>query len=80
MWESGFKRGSTFFMERKSAGGCLYGSELKKCFDYFLGKPQDLLIIRKFVRKMKGSKHKIVNGQNFEKAANLEPYLRFLQF
>ena len=38
------------------------------------GKAQDLLLIQKFVRRMKGSKRKIVNGQIFEKAANLGPY------
>ena len=34
-------------------------------------KPKDLLLIRKFVRRMRVSKSKIVNGQIFEKAANL---------
>ena len=38
-----------------------------------LYEPQDLLLFRKFVRRMKGSKRKIVNGQIFEKAANLGP-------
>ena len=42
----------------------------------FILKPQDLLPIPKFVRRTKGSKHKIVNGQIFEKAANLGPYLK----
>ena len=32
---------------------------------------RDSLLIRKFVRKMKSSKRKIVDGQLFEKAANL---------
>ena len=36
-----------------------------------IDKPQDLLIIRKFVRRKKGSNGKIVNSQIFEKAANL---------
>ena len=36
-------------------------------------KPKDLLLIRKFPRIIKGSKHKIVNGQIFERAANYEP-------
>ena len=36
-------------------------------------KDKDLLLIRKFVRRMKGSKRKIVNGQIFEKAANIWP-------
>ena len=35
------------------------------------GKPRDLLLIRKFARRMKGSKRKIVDGQIFEKAANI---------
>ena len=35
-------------------------------------KPKDSLLIRKFVRRMNGSKRKIVNGQIFEKAANPE--------
>ena len=30
-------------------------------------KPQNLLLIRKFVRKMKESKRRIFNGQIFEK-------------
>ena len=34
-------------------------------------KPRDLLLIQKFLRRMKGSKCKIVNGQIFETAANL---------
>ena len=34
-------------------------------------KPKDLLLIRKFVRGIKGSKRKRVNGEIFEKAANL---------
>ena len=38
-----------------------------------LDKAKDLLLVRKFVRRMKGSKHKQVNGQIFEKAANLWP-------
>ena len=33
-----------------------------------------MLLIQKVVRRMKGSKRKIVNGQIFEKAANLWPY------
>ena len=36
-----------------------------------IGKPQELLLIQKFVRRMKGRKCKIVIGQIFEKAANL---------
>ena len=39
-------------------------------------KPHDLLLIRKFVRRMKGSKCKIVTGQIFVKARNFGPYLR----
>ena len=35
--------------------------------------PQDLLLIRKFVRGTKDSKCKIVNGRVFEQAANLWP-------
>ena len=38
---------------------------------------QDLLLIRKFVRRMKGVKYKTGNGQMFEKAANL--WLLFLR-
>ena len=38
------------------------------------GKPKDLLLIRKFVRRTYGSKLKTVNGQIFKKAANLWPY------
>ena len=34
----------------------------------------DLLLIRKFVRRMKGTKRKIISGKVFEKAANLGPY------
>ena len=37
-------------------------------------KPGDLLLIRKFIRRMKRSKRKIVYGQIFEKAANLWAY------
>ena len=36
-------------------------------------KPKDLLLVRKFVRRMKGGKVKIVNGQIYEKAANIRP-------
>ena len=39
-------------------------------------KPQDLLLIWKFVRKMKGSKRKMVNRQIFEKAENLKAHLQ----
>ena len=38
-----------------------------------LSKPQDLLLFRKFVLKMRSSKLNIVNDQFFEKAANLWP-------
>ena len=38
------------------------------------GEAQDLLLNQKIVRRMKGIKHKIVNSQIFEKAANLGPY------
>ena len=31
--------------------------------------------MRKFVRRKKGNKLKIVNGRNFEKAPNLGPYI-----
>ena len=45
-------------------------------FEVFsLSKPKDLLLIQKFVRRMKGADCKIVNGQISEKAANLGPYL-----
>ena len=37
-------------------------------------KRPDLLLILKYVRRMKGSKRKTVHGQIFEKAANLWPY------
>ena len=39
-------------------------------------KPKDLLLIRKFVRRRKGSKRKIVHGQIFERAANLGLYYK----
>ena len=35
-----------------------------------------MLPIRKFVRRKKGRKNEIVNGQIFEKAANLWPYFK----
>ena len=38
-------------------------------------KPQDFPLIWKFVRRMKGSKRKTLNGQIFEKASNLGPFL-----
>ena len=38
-------------------------------------KTKDLLLNRKFVHRMKGSKRKTVNGRIFEKAANLWPFL-----
>ena len=37
-------------------------------------KPQELLLIRKFVRRIKDSKCKSVDGKIFEKAANLGSY------
>ena len=37
--------------------------------------PKDLLHIRVFVSRMKGSKRQIINSQIFEKAANLWTYL-----
>ena len=37
-------------------------------------KPHDLLLAQKFVRRMKGSKFKIVNCQIFKTAINLGPY------
>ena len=40
-----------------------------------LVKPQDLLLIRNFARIMKRINRKIENGQVFEKAKNLGPYL-----
>ena len=40
----------------------------------FRGKADDLLPILKFVRRMKGSKCKIMHGQMFDKAANLRAY------
>ena len=39
-------------------------------------KPQDLLLFRKFVRRTRGSKRKIVNGQIVIKALILGPLLR----
>ena len=39
-----------------------------------LFKPHGLLLIRKCVRRMKGSKRKLVISQIFKKAANLEAY------
>ena len=36
-----------------------------------LNKAKDLLLILKFVRRMKGRKRKIVDGQILERAANL---------
>ena len=36
-------------------------------------KPKDLLLIRKFVRRMMDNNRRNVNGQIFEKAANLVP-------
>ena len=42
-------------------------------------KPQDLMLIRKFVRRTKGRNHQIANGQIFEAAQNLVPYLVFPQ-
>ena len=41
---------------------------------YVHGKAQDFLLIQKFVRRMKGSKRKIVYGQIFKKAENLWAY------
>ena len=38
-----------------------------------LSKPKDLMLTRKFVRRIKGIECKIFNGQTFEKAANLWP-------
>ena len=40
-----------------------------------LDKYQNLMLIRKFGRRIKGSKCKAVGGQIFEKAVNLGPYL-----
>ena len=40
-------------------------------WNFWWGKPKDLLLIRKFVCKKKGSSREIVNGQIFEEAANL---------
>ena len=40
-------------------------------------KPQDLLLNRKFVCRMKASKRKKVTGHIFEKAVNLWPFLEF---
>ena len=39
----------------------------------FISSPQDLLLFRNFVRKINIGKRKKVNGQIFQKAANLEP-------
>ena len=43
-----------------------------------LFKPKDLLLIKKFVRRVKGSKCKILIGQIFEKAVKLWAY-RFIK-
>ena len=43
-------------------------------------KPQNLLLFRKIVRGMKGSKRKIVDGQIFEKVANLWPWEVYSHF
>ena len=43
----------------------------------FNNKPQDRLLIPKFVRRMKDSKHKIVHSQIFDKAANLWPMFKY---
>ena len=40
---------------------------------FSLGKPEDLLLIQKIVRRMNGSKYKIDNGPIVEKAENLWP-------
>ena len=66
--------------ESPNIWGCKRGYlelQLLKCISAFqLSKPKDLLLFRKFVRRMKGSKHKIVNGQIFERAATIRPHLR----
>ena len=41
---------------------------------FFDDSPLDLLLIRKFVRRMKGDKRKTGNSQIFKMAANLWPY------
>ena len=42
-----------------------------------LGKPQDLMVIREFVRRMKGSKCKMVYSQILEKTAKSWVLIRF---
>jgi len=49
--------------------------EIKISITSIIVKAKDLLLIDKFVRRMKGSKRKIVPGQILEKAANLGPYV-----
>ena len=46
-------------------------SNEQQIFGLILNKPYGMLLIQKFVRKIKGSKRKTVNGQIFEWAANL---------
>ena len=43
-------------------------------------KAEDLLLIRKFVRRMKGGKRKILNSLNFGKEANLGLYVGNLRY
>ena len=52
------------------------GEHIKQTSRYLYGldRPQDLLLIQKFIRRMNDSLCKIVNGQIFEKAENLWPY------
>ena len=43
-------------------------------------KPEHLMLILKFVRRMKSSKHKSVNGQIFKRGTNIGPFTVWVLF
>ena len=55
-----------------------YWIGLGNCTLSLLTEPEDLLLVRKHVRRMKGNKRIMVDCQIFEKAANLWPYLSLI--
>ena len=62
--------------EEKSRSSGVSSSRLASRRKVVKGRAQELLLIRKFVRTMKGKERKRVNGQMFEKAANVGAYQR----
>ena len=71
----------SFLITRQNSSLFMNVRKRKKSKDgekVFFSKEKELLLVRKFVHRIKCRKCEIVNGQIFEKAANLGPLCYFL--